>query len=95
MPALFGSPRMFEDRSGQLGQLFVDYSYVPDEPAREPLGMAETRKAIEEGYNLCQSREVKLLVIFIPIKVRVMGPYVRFNDENDRNSLSAGRQAGQ
>jgi len=85
MPNAFGSPRMFEDRSGQPGRLFVDYSYIPDEPAREPLGMAETRKAIDEGYKLCQAQGVKLLVIFIPIKVRVMGPYVRFNDANDRN----------
>lgn len=93
MPAPFGSPRMFEDRSGQTGRLFVDYSYVPDEPAREPLGMAETRKAIEEGYNSCQSHGVKLLVIFIPIKVRVMGPYIRFNDETDRNFyLPGGKQ---
>jgi len=85
MPNAFGSPRMFEDRSGQPGRLFVDYSYIPDEPAREPLGMAETRKAIDEGYKLCQAQGVKLLVIFIPIKVRVLGPYVRFNDANDRN----------
>jgi hypothetical protein len=93
IPVFFGSPRMFEDQSGQTGQLFLDYPYLPDEPAREPLGMAETRKAIEEGYNLCQSHGVKLLVIFIPIKVRVMGPYVRFNDANDKNSyLPGGKQ---
>ncbi len=93
LPSFSGSPRMFEDRTGQMGQLFVDYSYVPDEPAREPLGMAETRRAIEEGYKLCQAHGVKLLVVFIPIKVRVMGPYVRFNDANDRNFyLPGGRQ---
>ena len=47
--------------------------------------MAETRKAIEEGYRLCQSRNVKLLIIFVPIKVRIMSPYVRFNDASDRD----------
>jgi hypothetical protein len=77
--------RMFEDQSGQLSRLYLDYQYLPDEPASESLGMSETRKTIEAAYNLCQSRGVKMLVIFIPIKVRVMGPYVRFNDANDRN----------
>ena len=85
IPRVWGSPRPFTDSTGQIGQLFVDYSYIPDEPAREPLGMDETRKAIEEGYNLCQSHGVKLLVIFIPIKVRVMAPYIHFKDANDRN----------
>jgi len=95
MPGFSGSSRMFEDRSGQVGRLFLDYSYVPDEPAREPLGMTETRTAIAEGYNLCQSHGVRLLVIFVPIKVRVMGPYVRFNDANDRNFyLPDGKQDG-
>ena len=47
--------------------------------------MAETKKAIAEGYRLCQSRGVKLLIIFVPIKVRVMAPYVRFNDATDRD----------
>jgi hypothetical protein len=93
IPNTFSIPRMFADRSGQQSRLYLDYSYLPDGPAREPLGMAETRKAIEEGYDLCQSHGVKLLVIFIPIKVRVMGPYVRFNDANDRNSyLPGGKQ---
>jgi hypothetical protein len=93
IPDTFSSPRTFEDRNGEQSRLFLDYRYLPDEPAREPLGMAETRKAIEKGYALCKSHGVKLLVIFIPIKVRVMGPYVRFNDENDRNSyLPGGKQ---
>jgi hypothetical protein len=80
-----GAARLFEDRNGQTGRLFLDYSYIPDQPAREPLGMSETRKAIEEGYRLCQSRGIKLSIIFVPIKVRVLGPYVRFTDTRDRD----------
>jgi hypothetical protein len=80
-----GSARLFEDRNGQARRLFLDYFYVPDQPALEPLGMAETRKAIEEGYRLCQSRGIRLLIIFVPIKVRVLAPYVRFNDASDRD----------
>ncbi len=85
-----GSPRFFEERNGQTGRLFLDYSYVPDQPAREPLGMAETRKAIEEGYRLCQSRGVRLLIIFVPIKVRILAPYVRFRDASDRDHYLPG-----
>lgn len=85
IPKDAGAPRLFEDRNGQTRRLFLDYRYVPDQPAREPAAMAETRRAIEEGYRLCQSRGVPLLIIFVPIKVRVMAPYVRFNDAGDRD----------
>jgi len=85
IPKDAGAPRLFEDRNGQTRRLFLDYPYVPDQPAREPVGMTETKRVIEEGYRLCQSRGVKLLIIFVPIKVRVMAPYVRFNDAADRD----------
>lgn len=93
IPNDFGSPRMFEDRTGQTRRLFLDYPYVPDEPVRQSLGMTETTKAIAEGYRLCESHGVKLLIIFIPIKVRVMAPYVRFNSAGDREAyLPGGKQ---
>jgi len=90
IPNTFGSPRMFQDNTGQLRRLFLDYTYKPDEPAQEPVGMSETRKAIDEGYRLCAARGVKLLIVFIPIKVRVMAPYVRFNSEADKNAYLPG-----
>ena len=85
-----GAARPFHDRSGQTQRLFLDYAYVPGQPATEPLGMAETKKAIEEGYRLCQARGIKLLILFIPIKVRVLAPYVQFKDAPDRDHYLPG-----
>jgi len=90
IPKESGAARLFDDREGKTHRLFLDYSYIPDEPAREPLGMAETKKAIEEGQRLCASRSVKLLIVFVPIKVRVIAPYVHFLDAADREHYLPG-----
>ena len=56
----------------------------------ESLGFAETKSALEAGYRLCQSRGIKLVVLFVPIKVRVLEPYVLFNDQNDKDQYLPG-----
>jgi hypothetical protein len=78
-------PHRQQYRDGTTGPLYLDYSYSPDEPARDPLAFAETKSALEAGYRLCQSRGIKLVVLFVPIKVRVLAPYILFNDQNDKN----------
>jgi len=68
LPANEVTPRKTQDTNGATGSVYLDYSYLPDEPAREPLGFAETKSAIEAGYRLCESRGIKLVVLFVPIK---------------------------
>lgn len=85
MPKDRGASRVFEERSGKPGRLFLDYSYKPDQPAQDALGMSETRKAIQETFRLCQSAGINLVIVFIPIKVRVMAPYVHFLNDADRD----------
>ncbi len=82
--------RAFDEGPGQRGQLFLDYQYQPDEPARDPLGMSETRKAIEEGFRLCRAAGIDLVIVFIPIKVRVLAPYVHFLNDADREHYLPG-----
>ena len=77
-------------KDGTTGSVSLEYSYIPDEPAREPLGFAETKSALEAGYRLCQSRGIKLVVIFVPIKVRVLEPFVLFDDQNDKDQYLPG-----
>jgi hypothetical protein len=90
LPANEVTPRKTQDTNGTTGSVYLDYSYLPDEPAREPLGFAETKSAIEAGYRLCESRGIKLVVLFVPIKVRVMSPYVVFNGQQDKERYLPG-----
>ena len=85
------TPRRIQYRDGTAGPVSLDYHYSPDEPAQVPLGFAETKNALEAGYRLCQSRGIKLVVVFVPIKVRILGPYVLFDSQSDKdNYLPAG-----
>ncbi len=89
-PGDTGSGRVLTLPDGRTANVYLDYKYVPDEPAREPRGLSELKNAIAEGNQWCQSRGIKLLVVFIPIKVRVMGPFVQFKDDRDRDGYLPG-----
>ena len=78
------SSRPLKLHDGNTTKVHLDYRYLPDEPAREPRGLSELTNAIAEGNKWCQSHGIKLLVVFIPIKVRVLAPYVQFKDAADR-----------
>jgi hypothetical protein len=70
----------------------LDYSYVPDAPAQYTFAWEATGRAIESGYRLCQSQGLPLLIVFVPVKARVLGPYVAFQNDQDRdNWLPGGR----
>jgi hypothetical protein len=84
------TPRKLQDTNGTTGSVYLDYSYLPDGPAREPLGFAETKSVIEAGYRWCESRGVKLVVVFVPIKVRVLSPYLVFNGQQDKERYLPG-----
>jgi hypothetical protein len=68
------------DPNGVTLPVSLDYSYRPDEPEQEPVGWAETIKAIDEGNRLCASHGIKLIVLFVPVKGRILEPYVSFPD---------------
>ena len=84
------TPRALQLPDGGTTKVYLDYRYGPEDPAREARGINEIKNAIAEGSQWCQSRGIKLLVVFIPIKVRVLGPFVQFQDERDRESYLPG-----
>lgn len=90
-PITMHGRRNFRLTDGTVGRIDLDYTYYPDAPAQRPRGWAGTAEAIQEGNRLLQSEGVQFLVLFVPIKVRVLGRFIQFNDDGDRdNSLPGG-----
>lgn len=74
----------FKYTDGSESLISLRYKYDPDAPSRNPEGFAETTKAIETGYHLCQSQGVKLVVVLVPPMIRVLEPYLFFEREEER-----------
>lgn len=68
---------------GGQATLTVRGRYLPEQPARYPGALAETERALESAYRLCQARDIRMVVIFVPIMARVMKPYLTFANERD------------
>ena len=49
-------------------------------PAAKHPGWPVLARALEEGSALCRSNQIRLVVVFIPEKYRVLGPYTRMLD---------------
>ena len=77
-------PATLRYEDGEAKRIFLRYPYVPDQPTQKSRGFAETIRSIEAGYRLCESRGIKLVVVFIPSMVRVMAPRLTFERELDR-----------
>jgi hypothetical protein len=60
------------------------YRYQPQQPEQMAVGMEETLKAVETGFRLCQDQGIRLLLVFIPSMVRVMEPWLVFDDAAQR-----------
>jgi hypothetical protein len=65
---------------GQKTRLSPDPGYIADAAARHADGLAETRRAIAEGYRLCRSKGIELVVLFVPLRSRVLEPYVDYDN---------------
>ncbi|HEU4834440.1 MAG TPA: hypothetical protein VFS90_08500 [Pyrinomonadaceae bacterium] len=72
--------------AGTPTRLKLRHKYNPDQPSTRHLGMTETLAAIEAGQQLCQSRGIQLLVVFVPTMVRAMAPYISFDRVEDQKS---------
>ncbi len=58
------------------------YRYRPDAPTRYASGMAALVDSLEEAAKWCEKRSVEFLVVFLPTKLRVMGPFTQFSDSS-------------
>jgi hypothetical protein len=66
------------------------YRYQPQQPEELGLGMEETLKAVETGFRLCQDHGIRLVLVFIPSMVRVMEPWLVFDDAAQRERYLPG-----
>jgi hypothetical protein len=98
---LYMAPRSLPEKSaypsatlryhnGTAEQIAIRYSYNSRQTEEVALGFAETKKAIEAGYRLCQSRGIRLVIVYVPIMVRVMEPWLDFASAADRQSALPG-----
>ncbi len=71
-------------RDGTSQRIPLRYRYDPSQPEDLPIGTAETLQAIEEGRRLCESRGIKLVILFVPTMVRVMEPDISFDRVEDQ-----------
>jgi hypothetical protein len=69
---------------GTVRRVAVRYRYEPGQPSTRRVGITETMKAIEEGYHLCESKGIQLLVIFIPSMVHALAPNISFDRVEDK-----------
>lgn len=60
------------------------YPYVPDYAERKAVGLRLTLDAIAWGAEQCRARDARLVLVFVPIMLRVLAPWVRFEDAEAR-----------
>jgi hypothetical protein len=62
-----------------MDQEEVDFTvlYDPELPHYSPEAWAATTQCLRGGFEFCRRHEVEMLVVFIPVKFRVYGPFVR------------------
>lgn len=67
--------------SSECGETKVgfDYKYAPHIDASSPQGWMVTSEMLRRGHELCRENGVRLLVVYLPIALRVHGPYSRFD----------------
>jgi hypothetical protein len=66
------------------------YRFVPDQADALPDAFAETEQAITAGARLCESRGVRLAVVFLPTMVQVLEPFITFERAEDRERALPG-----
>ena len=75
----------FRYTDGTVRGLYIKYPYASDQPEKKAVGMSEIEKDIENGYQLCRSRGIRLVVVFIPTMVRALAPYITFDRRSDHD----------
>ena len=66
------------------------WPYQPDLHRQLPDGFAETQRAIATAFDLCRSRGIAFVVLYVPSHVRVLLPALRFQDLAERDHFCAG-----
>jgi hypothetical protein len=71
----------FPTFSGESEIVDFKYRYRPNILNEIPIGWQATKESILLGLRLSQERGVCLIIVFIPIKLRVIGPFTTFSSQ--------------
>ena len=80
---------------GTARRISLRYQYEPDQPSTLHQGMTEMLSALEAGQQLCESRGIRLLVVFVPMMVRVLAPDISFDSVADQTRFLPEVREGQ
>lgn len=69
--------------SGETIDVGFQYTYDPNVITEYPDGWRETQRCLAEGLHMCQENGVRLIVVYIPIKLRVEGPFTTLLPKSD------------
>ena len=69
---------------GEEREVVFTLIYAPDMVQRLPRAWQATKRCLQQGLRLCRERGIELLVVFVPIKFRVYGPYLRVSTPEQR-----------
>ena len=69
----------FDSAEYGVSDVGFDYKFAPHIDESSPQGWAVTSEMLQRGHQLCQEHGIRLLVVYLPIALRVHGPYARFN----------------
>lgn len=74
----------FTHAGGERSRMQLRYRWMPRQALERADGFQETVRALSAGAELCAQRGIRLVVLFIPTQVRVNGPRLSFDSEEDR-----------
>lgn len=92
---LAGPTATLRYHDGTSRRISLRYPYEPDQASNMHLATEETMRAIKEGHEWCESRGVRLLVLFVPTMVRVMARDISFDRVEDQKRYAPESREGQ
>ena len=77
--------RVWLTRVGDDARFRLRYRFDPTYPETKAAGLSSTLDSLRSGAALCQANGARLVVLYLPIMLRVYGPYIDFEDPNTRD----------
>ncbi len=76
--------RVFLRLEGDDRRFRLRYRFDPTYAEAKARGLEATLDSLREGAALCRENGARLIVLYLPIMLRVYGPWIRFEDDADR-----------
>ena len=79
--ARWGLIGTFDSAEFGVTDVGYDYKYAPRIDESSPQGWMVTAEMLQRGHEICQENGIHLLVVYVPIALRVQGPYSKFGPD--------------